>query len=169
MQKTPFPECFLFSDKRDSFPNSALFGVSQQLSPSLPLPVVVAMTDRPFFAPHHVSESLDRSGRNSFHTLIRPEGASFFGCALFLCSDVPISGERATCGKCTFRCARGRWEGSADEGLTTYMEVQLHLTPEIEVLCCLRDDTLKIERYLKQHIRCTLISGVKYSWTTLYI
>ena len=169
MCKRPPSQNVFYSQTREivfQIPNLAF---PNNFPPSLPLPVVVAMTDRPFFAPHHVSESLDRSGRNSFHTLIRPEGASFFGCALFLCSDVPISGERATCGKCTFRCARGRWEGSADEGLTTYMEVQLQLTPEIEVLCCLRDDTLKIERYLKQHIRCTSISGVKYSWTTLYI
>ena len=48
-----------------------------------------------------------------------------------------------------------------------YLEVQLDLTPEIEVysVCRLRDVILKIERYLSNS---TSISEVKFSWTTLY-
>ena len=47
--------------------------------------------------------------------------------------------------------------------------VQLDFTPIMEILkCCLRDVILKIERDLRNSTYDTSISGVKFSWTTLY-
>ena len=50
-----------------------------------------------------------------------------------------------------------------------YWEVQLDLTPEIEVFHILfeRCHTKNRERSIEQHIKYS-ISGVKFSWTTLY-